>query len=104
MPNAEGQLLEYVYHPEDTPEDYRQVRVLLNPAISTNDLHITLEPEVDMTEKDVENVLKYLEKACLKRMNICLWEDCTVILKNGDHQYSVSVAESITVTGLTKIN
>ncbi|MCL2400263.1 MAG: hypothetical protein FWC91_11055 [Defluviitaleaceae bacterium] len=103
MPKNEEKLLEYVYHPEDNPEDFRQVRIIINTNISANNLYVTLEPEVDMTEKDVENVLKYLEKACLKRMDICLWEDCKVIVKNGDDRYSVSLAKDINVTGLTKI-
>lgn len=100
---SNNQMMEYVYHPEDSPEDFRQVRIYLNVESGGAKLSVTLEPEADMTKADVENVLRYLEQASLKRMNICLWTDCTVVVRHEEKKFKVELEGTVSVKELVQI-
>jgi len=92
------EVIEYVYNPENAPEDFQPVRILLE--MGADKLLIIVESDIEMTKIDIENLLKYLERAVLKRKHITLLNDCDVLVKMDGQKYDVVFEATFSVKNL----
>ncbi|MCL2016428.1 MAG: hypothetical protein FWG68_09310 [Defluviitaleaceae bacterium] len=76
--NPNKEMLEYVYNPEGAPDDFQNVAISIEPFGEEAKILVTLINSVEMTPKDVEGVLEYLEKTMLKRQRLSLADDCVI--------------------------
>ena len=98
MSKSRSELIEYVYHPEKSPEDFQQVRITFKPSQDGSELLVILESDIEMTYKDIEGILLYLQQATLKRKHISLYEDCKVLVLADGQEYRVTLTEALAVS------
>ena len=89
MPKMEMQMLEHVYHPENQPEEFRQVRIQYGADSVEEKLMVYLEPESPLSSMDLRNILSYLEKVSFRKSRICLKNDCVVIVQSNGSKTTV---------------
>jgi|GEM_PF-2823454 len=102
MSKQQSELIEYVYHPEKSPDDFQKVRISLD--MLNDKLQISMEADDEMTKQDVETVLLYLQKASLNRRRISILDDCSVMVKVGAQKFAVKMAQDLVVESLTAVN
>ena len=102
MANHQQKIMEYVYHPESLPGEFQPVRIVLEPA-NEGKLSVTLDTEIEMTAKDIEDVLKYLENSSFNRMRINMVEDCVVIVQTGSQRCEASFNNALSAWELIPV-
>ena len=98
-------IIEHVYHPDNDETQFCHARITLRPSEDFGDekLIIIIEPDKEMPRRDAQNVLRYLEKSVIKRMNLTLWMDCIVFVEYEDKKYSLELEGIVRVRKLNSI-
>jgi len=100
---SQNRIVEHVYHPEKSPQEFQSIRINLQ-ADQKGELEgrllVSLDNEAEMTFKDIQDVLVYLEKSVFKRRRINVLEDCDVSLTMPSGTYAVVLDADLAVKEL----
>ena len=97
---------DYVYHPETAPEEIHNIHITIAADKVSDKLLINLDTDIEMSPKDVNDVLKSLTTGLLKRHRINVVEDCRVTINvEGGKCFEATICEdpSIIVKGLVPV-
>ena len=81
--------LDYVYY-ADGGEEFRNTHVTV--TISDEDAYVIVTPEQTMSHSELEGILSNLVTDMLKKMRLCILDDCHVILKQNGQSFKVSLS------------
>jgi len=95
--------MEHVYNPENSPQELQSIRISLQADQKgklEGRLLVSLDNEVEMTHKDIQHVLTYLNKSVFTPRRINVFEDCDVNVTMPSGKYTAILGADLAVKEL----